>query len=749
MATNNPIFVAWEEHIISHERGNRVVHFYLKDVQGKLVLAVVGTERSIRHMFYVVSDDLVQAFGSQRFINASTKWRARRDVVDWLSSLVSRHQPPLNMQMDDSIGELRSLEELTTEFGAYQNSMPDQMVLRKLKVQNSEIEWSGVAWICAKQLKHYPAFQRNGTTINVHSFVYIMAEEQGHYVGYLEDMYEDKKGHKKVKVRWFHHNQEVKGIISQLNPHPREVLITPHVQVISAECVDGLATVLTPSHYEKCVVPDTSPCGVHMCFRQLKNNKVKTFSLAKLRGYSNQAILSSVDASVASKPIVKEHNSNEELMEELAHDNPVRMSAKRIKSCNRQVKLRSGCINNSLSGNQIMKGEPAYPKLTLKISRKTMGTRLVIPKSQCLSSFKVGEKIELLCQDSGIRGCWFRCNVLQVSMKRLKVQYDDVKDAGTSGSLEEWVPASREAAPDKLGMRCPGRLRIRPQSPKDSSNCVFEIGAAVDAWWNDGWWEGVVTRTDIYKNDNLQIYLPGENKFLPIQRKHLRTSRDWVGDRWVDIKAKPDIISHLSSNNSNSTKLPMLSAKTKASGYGGAASGECGLIRTSKLEAVEDDKLELLGSTASGGCKVIRTFKLEAVEEDKLELLGSTASGECEVIRTSELEAVEEDKLELHGFAASVGCEVIRTSKHEAIEEDKPELLGSPASNDLENVKEVNMQELAHDNLKSMVGADACPDNKDDENDGYQGRKEKEDENASNNAEQVLVSALELGNLKN
>lgn len=40
-------------------------------------------------------------------------------------------------------------------------------VSRKLKVQDSEIEWSGVAWICAKQLKHYPAFCRSETAIKV------------------------------------------------------------------------------------------------------------------------------------------------------------------------------------------------------------------------------------------------------------------------------------------------------------------------------------------------------------------------------------------------------------------------------------------------------------------------------------------------------------------------------------------------------------------------------------------------------
>lgn len=96
MSANSHCFVAWEEHIVCHERGHRVVHFYLKDVSGDKVLAVIGTERSIRHMMYVVSDDFLCAYGSERSINACTKWRARREVVDWLTLLVSKHPLPLD-----------------------------------------------------------------------------------------------------------------------------------------------------------------------------------------------------------------------------------------------------------------------------------------------------------------------------------------------------------------------------------------------------------------------------------------------------------------------------------------------------------------------------------------------------------------------------------------------------------------------------------------------------------------------------
>ena len=93
MSQNNYSFVGWEEHIICQERGNRVVHFYLKEASGILVLAVVGTERSIRHMMYVVSGEFVRAYSSHGFINANTKWRARREVVEWLQSLVSMNRP--------------------------------------------------------------------------------------------------------------------------------------------------------------------------------------------------------------------------------------------------------------------------------------------------------------------------------------------------------------------------------------------------------------------------------------------------------------------------------------------------------------------------------------------------------------------------------------------------------------------------------------------------------------------------------
>lgn len=68
--------------------------------------------------------------------------------------------------------------------------------------------------------------------LQAHSFALIMSEEETRYLAYLEDMYEDKKGQKKVKVRWFHQNREFACPIPPPAPHPSEVFITPYSQVI-------------------------------------------------------------------------------------------------------------------------------------------------------------------------------------------------------------------------------------------------------------------------------------------------------------------------------------------------------------------------------------------------------------------------------------------------------------------------------------------------------------------------------------
>ena len=42
---------------------------------------------------------------------------------------------------------------------------------------------------------------------------------------------------------------------------------------------------------------------------------------------------------------------------------------------------------------------------------------------------------------------------------------------------------------EKLGIRHSGRRIIQPAPDKEQTDLALEVGAVVDAWWSDGWWE--------------------------------------------------------------------------------------------------------------------------------------------------------------------------------------------------------------------------------------------------------------------
>lgn len=260
-----------------------------------------------------------------------------------------------------------------------------------------------------------------------------MAKGENQYIAYLEDMYEDKRCQKRVKVRWFHHNQEVKGISPLRNPHPKEVFITPYAQVISAECVDGPATVLTREHYQKCLdaLPHAFLARIHLCYRQFRSNRVKPFDLSKLRGYSKQPIISCLDSDSFPKPDYISSGLTGEDNDELNLDASARVGAKRIRSTNDPSKVR----NHARDGQMFTYG-PHQNRNDGLSGRGLLSLKHVGSRPWFSPPFKVDQEIEVLCQDSGIRGCWFRCRILQVSRKQLKVRYDDVQDEDGCGNLE-------------------------------------------------------------------------------------------------------------------------------------------------------------------------------------------------------------------------------------------------------------------------------------------------------------------------
>lgn len=87
--SQNQVLRAWEERVVSKERGSRIVHYTLRDSTTNSLLAVVGIEKSRNHMIYSVTEDYLRVFGSTEAVHSGTKWKARKDVVEFLMSITS------------------------------------------------------------------------------------------------------------------------------------------------------------------------------------------------------------------------------------------------------------------------------------------------------------------------------------------------------------------------------------------------------------------------------------------------------------------------------------------------------------------------------------------------------------------------------------------------------------------------------------------------------------------------------------
>lgn len=70
---------------MSSERGNRLIHFEVVGLDGRSEVAVVGREKSPRHLSFAVVPQFLMHLGEARRVRLKTK----KEVADWLDSVVA------------------------------------------------------------------------------------------------------------------------------------------------------------------------------------------------------------------------------------------------------------------------------------------------------------------------------------------------------------------------------------------------------------------------------------------------------------------------------------------------------------------------------------------------------------------------------------------------------------------------------------------------------------------------------------
>ncbi|KAL5649562.1 hypothetical protein ACJX0J_040371, partial [Zea mays] len=347
------------------------------------------------------------------------------------------------------------------------------------------------------------------TAEKVHNFVFIMSEEMKRLIAYVKDLYEDTNSCNMVKVQWFDKVDEV-GVPLPMDFDDTEIFSLDR-QDLNVECIDGLAAVLSVQHYEK-FKGDTryNLWQPYFCCRQIDNGDIKPFDVTQLQGYWSQEVLMTMfNATSSLKVRFKVPKSRP------SSDGGLKRKRDAFNDdANPQKFIPSGASTSRFYGENIQQLCP-------------------------------GCHVEVLSQDSGIRGCWFRCLILKRHKDKIKVRYLELQDADETGNLEEWVMLTRVAKPDQLGVCFLGRPMVRPQRVEQSKASCFDVGAIVDAWWHGGWWEGIVLCQ--VGSGRLQVYFPGENRTAEFGEDELRCSLEWVGNKWNPLKGRKDVTSKLTS----------------------------------------------------------------------------------------------------------------------------------------------------------------------------------------------------------
>ncbi|CAN7059306.1 unnamed protein product, partial [Brassica rapa subsp. trilocularis] len=138
---------------------------------------------------------------------------------------------------------------------------------------------------------------------------------------------------------------------------------------------------------------------------------------------------------------------------------------------------------------------------------------------------KLNCEVEVSIQEDGFRGSWYRAileqNPTRVTGKKLRVSYKTMFNEDGVIPLKETIE----------------RSFIRPVPPEClNEGVVFKEGSVVDAYFNNGWWTGVIV---VERPDgSFLVYFDDPPDIMRFIRSQLRPHADWIGSKWVKSKNK-------------------------------------------------------------------------------------------------------------------------------------------------------------------------------------------------------------------
>lgn len=130
--------------------------------------------------------------------------------------------------------------------------------------------------------------------------------------------------------------------------------------------------------------------------------------------------------------------------------------------------------------------------------------------------FGSGTPVEVRSDEEGFVGAWFAAKIVRAIDKNMfTVEYQNLRTDDDSQLLRETVYSQN----------------IRPAPPDILESKSFRLLEEVDAWYNDGWWVGVISK--VVKNSSYFVYFRDTEEEIEFKHSDLRLHQDWIGGKWV------------------------------------------------------------------------------------------------------------------------------------------------------------------------------------------------------------------------
>ncbi|CAH9080183.1 unnamed protein product [Cuscuta epithymum] len=142
--------------------------------------------------------------------------------------------------------------------------------------------------------------------------------------------------------------------------------------------------------------------------------------------------------------------------------------------------------------------------------------------------FTNGAEVEISSNDDGFRGAWYEGKVIRAVSKKVR-KTQSKKEKRVEVVVEYETLMADEAGKVPL-QETVDIVQVRPRQPREGLR-RFKSSEEVDAFYNDGWWEGIVIAA--LEGGKYSVFFRATREQLDFAGSDLRLHREWANGEWI------------------------------------------------------------------------------------------------------------------------------------------------------------------------------------------------------------------------